>query len=158
MCSRSKARRAWLAVLLSLCAGCREKLPVAQVSGTITFQGRPLVDATITTQPVATDSRNPGPGSFGRTDDQGRFELELVKPAIRGAIIGEQRVMITPGGGATTPTEPQRSADGVAYWTDDPGANRETNASEWPRHFMDGSLRLVVPPEGTANARFDLTR
>ena len=51
------------------------------------------------TQPIATNSPNPGPGSFGRTDAEGRFELELVKPAIRGAIIGEHRVMIvTPSG------------------------------------------------------------
>ncbi|MCI0335122.1 MAG: carboxypeptidase-like regulatory domain-containing protein [Planctomycetes bacterium] len=148
------------ASILLLCAGCREGLPVAPVSGTITYRGEPLADANITTQPIATDSMNPGPGSFGRTDGQGRFELELVKPAIKGAIIGEHRVMISPAGGDTTHDQPQRSADGKSvYWTDDPLAHRKAVADlSWPPRFADGSLRLQVPPEGKADARFDLTQ
>src|SRR5687768_9836969 len=59
---------------LILCAGCGDSLQVAPVSGTITFEGKPLAGATITTQPIATESQNPGSGSFGQTDDQGRFE------------------------------------------------------------------------------------
>src|SRR5688500_34311 len=95
-----------------LFAGCGERLPVAPVSGMITFEGKPLAGASITTQPIAASSTNPGPGSFARTDDQGRFELELVKPARKGAIIGEHRVMISPAAGEKSRTQRQQSAEG----------------------------------------------
>jgi len=148
-----------LAMGLLLCTGCGTKLPVAPVSGTITFEGKPLVGASITTQPIGADLTNPGSGSFAQTDDQGRFELELVKPAVKGAIIGAHRVMISPESGDKTANQPQRSAAGdYDYWTDDPHAQRAANYNKWPTHFTDGSLRLQVPPEGAADVRLDLKR
>ena len=117
-----------------LFAGCGERLPVAPVSG------------------------NPGPGSFGRSDEQGRFELELVKPARKGAIIGEHRVMISPAADATSRTQRQQSAEGgLDVWIDDPRANRQAIGSDWPARYTDGSLSLQVPTEGTDKANFDLT-
>jgi hypothetical protein len=148
-----------LAVLsLLVCAGCGESLPVASVSGRITFEGRPLAGAGITTQPIARDTRNPGAGSFGLTDDQGRFELELVKPARKGAIIGEHRVMISKPAkpAANSPSKVSVESD-VQVWEDDPRANRAVAGDNWPRRFTDGSLRLTVPPEGTDSADFHLT-
>jgi hypothetical protein len=147
-----------LTLSLLLCPGCGERLSVAPVSGTITFEGKPLAGASITTQPIAAGSTNPGPGSFGRTDEQGRFELELVKPAKKGAIIGEHRVMISPADGATPRTQRQQSAEGeFEVWVDDPRANRNAVGSAWPARFTDGSLLLKVPPDGTNEANFDLT-
>ena len=149
----------FLALGLWLCAGCDANLPVAAVSGTITFEGKPLVGASITTQPISANSTNPGSGSFGETDHQGRFELELVKPAVKGAIIGEHRVIISPEVGDKIDIEPRRSAEGgYEYWTDDPHAKLATIANKWPTHFTDGSLRLQVPPEGAVNVRLDLKR
>jgi len=147
-----------VAIALFCCSGCGQGLPVAPVSGTVTLEGKPLANATITTQPIGTDSRNPGPGSFGRTDAQGRFELELVNPAIKGAIIGEHRVMISPS--ADEAAQPQRTAEGKLYWTDDPRSRAAAQGAEadWPSHFMDGSLKMRVPPEGNDNLRFDLKR
>jgi hypothetical protein len=147
-------------VVLSLlcCAGCGERLPVAPVSGRITFEGRPLAGAGITTQPMARDSRNPGAGSFGLTDDQGRFELELVKPARKGAIIGEHRVMISkPARPAAESPSKVAVEGGLQVWEDDPRTNRAVSGERWPHRFTDGSLRLTVPPEGTDSADFDLT-
>src|SRR6478609_2067385 len=80
---------------LAVLAGCGQGLPVAPASGVVLLDGAPLANVNVMTQPIATNSPNPGPGSFSRTDAEGRFELELVKPAVRGAIIGEHRVMIT---------------------------------------------------------------
>ena len=140
---------------LILCAGCGDSLQVAPVSGTITFEGKPLAGATITTQPIATGSQNPGPGSFGQTDDQGHFELELVKPARKGAIIGDHRVMIS-NAGASGGSEPQQSATGEQVWSDDPRGNRQPSGQSWPARFTDGSLQLNVPPDGTDQANFDL--
>jgi hypothetical protein len=147
-------------VVMSLlyCAGCGERLPVAPVSGRITFEGRPLAGAGITTQPIAQDTRNPGSGSFGLTDDQGRFELELVKPARKGAIIGEHRVMISkPAKPAAKGPSKVSAEGGLQVWEDDPRANRAVAGDNWPHRFSDGSLRLTVPQEGTDSADFDLT-
>jgi hypothetical protein len=154
----SRALVASLAVSCLCDAGCSSKQSIAPVAGTITVDGSPLADATITTQPISTHSRNPGSGSFGHTDAQGHFALELVKPPIQGAIIAEHRVMITPGGRGATTAIVKRSADGAESWSDDPRGNLAVTDKKWPAHFTDGSLRLVVPPEGNTDVHLDLKR
>jgi hypothetical protein len=122
----------WVLVVL---AGCGQGLPVAPASGIVRLDGAPLANVSVMTQPIATNSPNPGPGSFGRTDADGRFELELVKPAVRGAIIGEHRVMIAPV-----------------------GDSKPIGADKWPTSFSDGSLRIQVPKDGTKELRVELSR
>ena len=148
-----------LTCILLLCVGCGDGLPVAPVSGSVTFEGKPLVGASITTQPIASGSDNPGSGFFATTDEQGHFELELVKPAVNGAIIGEHRVMISQAAGEQTANQPKKTEDGVEGWADDPNAHRARvgAASKWPARFTDGTLRLTVPPEGLNDADFDLS-
>jgi len=122
----------WAVVVL---VGCGERMPLAPASGVVLLDGAPLANVNVITQPIAKDSPNPGPGSFGRTDAEGRFDLELVKPAIRGAIIGEHRVMIMTVDGAKPP-----------------------GSKKWPTSFSDGSLRIQVPKEGTKELRVELKR
>src|SRR6188508_823511 len=143
----------WMLVML---AGCGQGLPVAPASGVVLLDGIPLANASITTQPIATDSPNPGPGSFGRTDAEGRFELELVNPAMRGAIIGEHRVMIRPADAVPTPSAPQQTENGIKVFSDTP--LKSAAADKWPTGFTDGSLRIQVPSEGTKELRVELTR
>jgi hypothetical protein len=143
-------------ILLAL-GGCGERPNIAPVAGVITLDGKPLAGATITTQPIATTTRNPGAGSFGRTDGEGHFELELVKPAMKGAIIGEHRVIITEGTGEEGRRGAQQSADGKRFWTDQPVTSGAV-AEDWPSKFTDGSLTMQVPPEGTDQLRLELTR
>ncbi len=132
----SKMRCVLLLLLaLAVLAGCDQGLPVAPASGVVLLDGAPLANVSIMTQPIATNSPNPGPGSFGRTNAEGRFDLELVKPAMRGAIIGEHRVMIAPVGDVKT----------VA-------------GDKWPTSFSDGSLRIQVPKQGTKELRVELSR
>jgi hypothetical protein len=146
-------------MVMLVVAGCDKQQPIAPASGTIILDGRPLVGASITTQPIAKGSRNPGAGSFGRTDDRGHFDLELVKPAVKGAIIGDHRVMISPAGPDSPRSEPKQSADGKSrYWTDNPRSNRESAEKDWPARFTDGSLSITVPQGGTDQLRLDLTR
>lgn len=141
----------WMLVAL---AGCGQGFPVAPASGVVLLDGSPLANASVTTQPIGTNSRNPGPGSFGRTDAEGRFDLELVKPAMRGAIIGEHRVMIRP---ASAPAiAPQQTKNGIKVFSDAP--LKETAADKWPASFIDGSLRIQVPSEGTKEIRVELTK
>lgn len=153
----SRRNLAFVALALLFCAGCGEKMPVAAVSGTVTFEGKPLAGASITTQPIATDSRNPGSGSFAQTDDQGHFELELVKPARKGAIIGEHRVIISPSSGVIAERQSKQAADGQKVWTDESVVRGVAADDGWPAKFTDGTLRLQVPPEGANDVRFDLT-
>ena len=148
----------FFAGILLLSAGCGDGQLVAPVSGTVTLDGNPLAGATITTQPIAASGNNPGSGSFGTTDEQGRFELELVKPAVKGAIIGEHRVMISQASAKESSTVVVKGEDGVEFHTDDPNAHRAgVGTSKWPTRFTDGSLHLTVPPEGKQDANFDLT-
>ena len=147
-----------LIFILLVCVGCGDGLPVAPVSGNVTLDGKPLVGASVTTQPISVTGNNPGSGSFATTDEQGRFELELVKPAIKGAIIGEHRVMISQASTAHSSTVIQKTADGEEFSTDDPNAHRAgAGSSKWPAQFTNGSLQLTVPPEGRSDANFDLT-
>ncbi|MEO2047179.1 MAG: hypothetical protein ABGX16_11470 [Pirellulales bacterium] len=138
--------------------GCSDSQQVAPVSGTITFEGQPLVGASITTQPIATDSIEVGSGSFGLTDEQGRYELELVKPAQKGAIIAEHRVMISHVAGNQTKDKAQTSEDGETKSWDDATVVKSGVARAWPLRYIDGSLRLTVPPEGNTDADFDLRK
>lgn len=143
-------------ITVLLCASCGTSLPIAPAAGTVTLGGKPLAGATITTQPVSTNSRNPGPGSFGRTDASGHFELELVKPAMKGAIIGQHRVMISrphvePGDGAKNPMGGESES-----WSDNPQSHRAGGGGNWPTKFTDGSLTIEVPSGGTDALRIEL--
>ncbi|MBN1854514.1 MAG: carboxypeptidase regulatory-like domain-containing protein [Pirellulales bacterium] len=129
-----------------ICCGCQPSLEIAPVSGTITYEGRPLPGATITTQPMTKEgSQDPGPGSFGKTDADGHYTLELVSPARQGAIVGTHRVTISRSS-ATKSTGDAWSGD--AYRGDDRG---------WPERYTNGSLTLEVPAGGRTDADFKLT-
>ncbi len=140
-------------------AGCGDRVTVAPVSGVVTYAGKPLAGASITTQPIGKGTRDPGSGSFATTDSEGRFELELVKPSRKGAVVGEHRVMISPSSGDTGNHEVHQSADGsYQYVVDDPQSRFQGANRSWPSRYTDGSLTLEVPPEGKTDVRFDLTR
>ena len=141
---RNCAAASYAGMMIAVCVGCADEKPIALVSGVITFEGEPLVGASITTQPMATaGNSNPGSGSFGETDEQGRYSLELVEPAVQGAIVGTHRVIIVREQGEEDPT------------IDLPTVTVDRS---WPTRFTDGSLRLEVPAEGTDKADFDLKR
>jgi len=160
---RPKTRRrvnAALSGLLLACMGCGGAADVAPVSGVVLYGDQPLAGAGITTQPIAKGTENPGSGSFGKTDEQGRFTLELVTPPMPGAIIGEHRVMITPPETSATQAAPAtKMVDGVEVFIDDPQTRRANpTGGAWPASFSDGSLRLVVPPAGVTDAKISIQR
>ncbi|MEX2308070.1 MAG: carboxypeptidase-like regulatory domain-containing protein [Pirellulales bacterium] len=70
-------------------AGCREGGPeIAPVSGRVTLDGRPLVNADVSFQPDGAQR-----ASGGRTDADGRYQL-MYKRGQEGAIVGEHTVRI----------------------------------------------------------------
>jgi hypothetical protein len=77
--------------LLVLVAGCGGSTH-GSVSGIVTMDGQPVANALVTFQPTGTD---PGPGSYGRTNDKGEYSLEIIGGG-RGAVVGWHNVMIRP--------------------------------------------------------------
>ena len=78
-----------LTALAAVTAGCDSGPPMGQVSGKVTFQGKPLPNAEIEFQPV--DNR---PSSSARTDAEGRYKLQFTSKK-SGALVGEHVVAIT---------------------------------------------------------------
>lgn len=85
--------RIWLSAAFSvaLLLGCGggEGPELGSVEGTVTLDGDPLPNATVTFTP-----RDGGRLSIGITDDDGHYELKHT-PSRDGALIGKHRVTIT---------------------------------------------------------------
>lgn len=81
-----------LLVCLCVVFGCSGKYELRPVSGTITLNGQPLEDATVTFTPIGggTDA----PPSSGRTDSSGKYKLSLVVDETSGALVGKHKVVI----------------------------------------------------------------
>ncbi len=79
-------------MLTFICVGCGGRYPLAPVSGTVTVDGNPLPDATVTFSPI--DAGAEAPASFGRTDQAGKFNLTLVSDDSRGALVGKHKVVV----------------------------------------------------------------
>ncbi|MFZ5831735.1 MAG: hypothetical protein ACOY3P_16735 [Planctomycetota bacterium] len=141
-------RRAWLASLLCLAAGCGpSEYETVPVSGRVTLDGKPLPDVGITFVPLAPNTRSPnvGPGSLGKTDGEGRYTLQTVK-GDRGAVPAEHVVRMS-----------MSSVDSHASSGDELATLRAAgDRRTLPRKAEDGSLHFQVPREGTDRADFDL--
>jgi len=85
---------------LALLAGCNGR-SIVPVSGRVTLDDQPLENAVVLFEPIG-GKDNPGMGSVGRTDADGRFVLRQIQPDRAGALIGKHRVLIRmaprPGG------------------------------------------------------------
>jgi hypothetical protein len=81
-------------LVLFLAVGCGDR-SVARVSGRVTLNGEPLAGAAVVFQPVPVPgSSNPGRGSAGVTDAEGRYTLKLVGTEKEGAVLGKHKVRI----------------------------------------------------------------
>lgn len=121
----------FIIVALALCfcftfCGCQSKYPMAPVSGTITFEGKPLENAVVLFNP--SDGEEPGPGSAARTDAQGNYRLSLAVPGkdIFRAVVGPHDVII------------------------------QLYSEDGERKIMETKTTYEVPPKGTQTANFSL--
>ena len=146
--------RVALLVLIGLswaAAGCDSGPSVAPVSGVVIVDGEPLAKASVNTQPIGGGSAESGVGSFGKTDAQGRYTLQLVDPPMAGAIIGEHRVTITPD------FYSQNAGRDYDVDDEDVPVGQTPRPPPWPTKYVDGSLQLTVPAAGTDKADFNLS-
>ena len=139
-----------LAGLALLTAGCSsEPYKTAPVSGQITLNGKPLAGAAVLFQPIATDgNNNPGPGSTGITDADGRYTLTLTtlrEP--KGAVVGKHMVRVT----AHDDTQQDPSDD-------TPKRQAKPLARVLAKYNQAKAiLEFDVPASGTKSADFKLT-
>lgn len=130
-------------VLITPFVGCNEApYDFAPVSGVVTLDGEPLVDARVTFMPKRQgNSLVSGPDSVGRTDSEGRFELETIT-GYSGAIVGKHTVRLS--------TLKQKVAeDGETFL--------ETSPELVPAHYNSASkLVAEVPSNGGDDFAFEL--
>jgi hypothetical protein len=128
------------AALLVFAAGCGEAR-IVPVSGRVTLGGRPVANAMVIFQPFSKE-RNPGPGSQGKTDGDGRFTLQLMTGARKGALVGPHKVSITAYEGDVVPS----SGSDMVF-------RKRVIPSEYN---VNSKLTFIVPAGGTTEANFDL--
>jgi hypothetical protein len=126
-----------------LFAGCESKpYALVPVAGTVTLDGQPVPGAVVNFQPRATETKSPGPGSTGRCDAEGRFELKTIRKE-PGAVVGPHTVRIY-----------SHSPESPAASDTDTGPSKEIIPS---RYNYESELTYEVPSGGTSSADFVLT-
>lgn len=126
-----------------LVAGCGGG-GVAPVSGVVKLNQKPLAHATVVFQPDG--GGDPGPGSVGQTDADGKFELKLMNTGAAGARVGKHKVTVTAYAG---------DGDGESSSPDD--AKKVFRKALVPEEYnAKTTLTFDVPAGGTGSANFDL--
>jgi hypothetical protein len=95
-----RIRSPFLLIGLVLIVGCGDS-KYAPVSGIVKMDGEPLADVLVTFQPTG-DTMNPGPGSSGKTNENGEFTLKVIGENQQGAVIGMHTVQIQRMGASKT--------------------------------------------------------
>ena len=133
-------RRAWILFLLPLlAAGCGGGSH-APVSGKVTLDNKPLANAAITFQPVASQgSEAAGLSSSAITDANGQFTLKCADGKA-GAVVGKHRVSITT----------------LAVGADDSDAGGKARELVPRRYNVETTLEFEVKSGGHSDANFDL--
>jgi hypothetical protein len=132
----------WSTILLGclLPAGCsKPDYKLVLVSSRVTVNGKGVADINVSFQPSQEGKAEPGPGSFGRTDAEGRYSLKTVQePPVDGAVVGTHVVTFRAGAPESLKTD-EAVAPAVIL----------------PMEALRG-LPFEVPAEGTDQADFHL--
>jgi hypothetical protein len=128
--------------LLLVLTGCGPS--TAPVSGRVTLDNKPLVNATVIFEPDSAQ-KNPGPGSQGKTNANGEYSLQLFTGEGKGAVLGKHIVRIT------------------SYEGDDgtiPSSNPNETVFRKPlldeKYNAKSELKFEVQSGGSTTANFDL--
>lgn len=96
---RASSALVLLLIVLSVVSGCgggAYQYDLVPVSGVATCEGKPVANAIVNFTPQGAEDRpsgRPGAPAFGKTDDQGRFQLSTYNDD-DGAIVGTHTVTI----------------------------------------------------------------
>jgi hypothetical protein len=117
--------------------GCGSGGPtMGRVSGTVTFQGKPLDSGTVTF--IATDGKNPN--ATGAIKPGGTYSLQTSEPG-DGAVVGDYKVAIT-------------DVDPSSFNTPLPGAPAAVPKSAIPKLYQDSSTSgLTAKVESGSNTK-----
>ena len=108
-----------LLVALGGLTGCTDSANMAEVTGKVTYRGRPLVFASVEFNPVGN-----GKGSIGWTDERGEYVMNysLSQP---GVLIGRHRVVLEAYPDRGEPSVPvPEEYNGQKEFVVKPGSNR----------------------------------
>jgi len=138
-------------LVLSSAAGCGEKSKYVPVSGVVKLNNRPYANAVVTFQPVGSkDDPNPGRGSYGVTDENGRFTLKS-DGGVTGAVIGLHQVKIRTQGETVGYDPNVGSADNAPVPKSD---KFDPIPIEW--RSLSEKNTFEVPDGGTDQANFEI--
>ena len=126
----------------SLACGCSRQTPVYPVSGRVTIDGKPLVDAQISFRPAQ------GPEAFGVLDSEGRYRLST-RAAGDGAVAGTHTVTLS------QVTVGLALEPGVPPKLEKPTPGAMPVPEKYLRAETSGLTATVVPGENTFD--FDLS-
>ena len=140
-------------VLLSL-AGCGGGPKIVSTSGVVKLNGKPYKNAIVSFQPIGSKGNpNPGRGSVGVTDENGRYSLTYdgEQP---GALVGLHRIRIFTKMGSEIPdTEGDPAAAAEQAAKGKKPRLIEPIPVEWNEN---SSKEFEVPASGTDQANFDI--
>jgi hypothetical protein len=146
-------------LVVSLTTGCGGTGNLAPVSGQVKVDGKPYPNAYVTFQPRGTKGNaNPGRGSVGITDNDGRYTLKY-DDGRPGAIIGTHIIRITSMQPSDDPSRFKVTDAGSSDGDDPDGvlARRGLKPEVIPLDWNSDSTReFEVKSGGTDKADFDI--
>lgn len=146
---------AWgCALLLMGLTGCGGGAKIVSVSGVVKLNGRPYKNAIVSLQPIGSkENPNPGRGSVGVTDENGRYSLTY-DGEHTGALVGRHHLRIFTKMGSEIPdTEGDPAAAEQAAKGKKPTRLIEPIPIEWNENSIK---EFEVPSGGTDQANFDI--
>ncbi|MEM9944023.1 MAG: hypothetical protein AAF939_20875 [Planctomycetota bacterium] len=129
----------------------------APVTGVVKLDDQPVSGVVVNFTPQPTDTETVvGPFSFGRTDDEGKFTLQLRRNAGPGAVVGEHKISIQ-----SPEYDPAEIAEYESLIQEKKRNNQDSSAEEAklarmkaaktsipPKYSDDSPLSVTVPAEG----------
>lgn len=146
----------WLPAVILLLGGvgCGDQRYVP-VSGTVTYNGKPLPKVQVMFQPLASGGVDAGGvGSFALTDDNGKFSLQAATSSpTGGALVGKHQVRIAfpPQGGTVADNDSDAANPGKGK-----GIPKLATQPIPEKYNTESTLTFEVPPGGTSKADFQL--
>lgn len=124
--------------------GCSSGALMERVEGIVTLDGQPLPDIRVNFQPQSRETAQPGIGSYGVTDSQGRFVLRRADTDGQGAVVGTHTVSLSD-------KQVENASDA------DAGDTSAVPKSRIPPKYAETPLTFEVKAGEKNEARFELT-